>query len=187
MMKFPRFLSFLAIAGFAFAGVAFAQGHPGAGKDNTSSLMQSYQQKIEQLKGIQQKTIHDNPKLAAEMKHFNTEVNTSMRAHGYDMAKGRKRVEAMAAKFKSGNKMTKAERMSAMASFEAERQKMMTARAAVMKEPRIQKDGKMLQQDMIAAMKKQDSRTAGLLKDVNALRMKIMMSRSAHGAGSGKG
>lgn len=188
MMKFPRALLLtLALAGLAFGGTAFAQGQAKAGKDDTSQLMQSYRQKTQQLQAIQQKTIKNTPKLAAEMKHFQAEVNTSMRAHGYDVEKGRQRVEAMAAKFKSGKKVSKDDRMAAMKSFLAERQKMMKARNAAMQEPKIQKDGKTLQHDMIAAMEKQDSHTAQLLDDVKSLRTKIMASMAARHAAAKKG
>ena len=187
MMKFSRFLSILALAGLAFGGSALAKGQPQAGQDNTSQLVQSYRQKAQQLQGIQQKAIKNTPKLAAEMKQFQVEVETSMRAHGYDVAKGRQRVEAMAAKFKSGKKVSKAERMSAMMSFQAERQKMMQARTAAMQDPKIQKDGKALQHDMIVAMKKQDSHTGQLLKDVKSLRAKIMASMAARRAAPKKG
>jgi hypothetical protein len=182
MMKFFRSLLILALATFAFGGPACAQGHPQASSDNTSHLMQSYRQKTGQLQVIQQKAVKNTPQLAGEMKQFQLEVNTSMRAHGYDVAKGQQDAEAMAAKLKSSKKMSKAERMSTMKSFGAERQKMMNARAAAMHEPKIQKDGKALRDDMIAAMKKQDGHTGQLLKDVKSLRTRIIASMAAHRA-----
>lgn len=189
MMKFSRPLLILALAGFAFGGPACAQGHPQASQsqDSTAQLVHSYRQKNRQLQSIQQKAIKGSPKLAAEMKQFQAEMNTAMRAHGYDAAKAQQREEAMAAKLKSGKKMSKAQRMSAMKSFQAERQKMLKARTAAMKDPKIQKDGKALQHDMIAAMKKQDSHTGQLLKDVKSLRMKLMASMAAHRAAAGNG
>jgi hypothetical protein len=190
MMKFSRSMLFtLALTGLAFGGVAFAQAPAQTGKsqDNTQQLMQSYRQKTQQLQGIQQKAIKNTPKLAAEMKQFRADVNSAMRAHGYDVTKGRKRVEAMASKLKSGKKVSKAERMAAMKSFQAERQKMMKARTAAMQDPKIQKAGKALQSHMIAAMKKQDSHTAQLLKDVKSLRTKIMASMAARRAAAKKG
>jgi len=179
MMKFSRFLLIPALAALVFGGSAFAQGQPKAGTNNTAQMMQSFRQKNRQLQGIQQKAIKNTPKLAAEMKRFQAEVDTSMHAHGYDVAKGRKHMQAMAAKLKSGKKMSKSERMSTMQSMRSERQKMMKARSAVMQDPKIQKDGKSLQHDMIAAMKKQDSHTGQLLKDVKSLRTKIMASMAA--------
>jgi hypothetical protein len=187
MMKFSRYLSILALAAFVFGTAAYAQGQPQAGKDSASQMMQSYRQKNRQLQGIQQKAIKNTPKLAAEMKQFRADVNSAMRAHGYDVTKGRKRVEAMASKLKSGKKVSKAERMAAMKSFQAERQKMMKARTAAMQDPKIQKAGKALQSHMIAAMKKQDSHTAQLLKDVKSLRTKIMASMAARRAAAKKG
>lgn len=184
MMKFPRSLLILALAAFAFGGTAYAQGHPQASTDNTSHLMQSYRQKSAELQGIQEKAIKNTPKLAAEMKHVQAEVKASMLAHGYDTAKGQQRAQAMATKLKSDKKMSKAERMSTMKSFRAERQKMMKARAAAMQDPKIQKDGKALQGDMIAAMKKQDSHTGQLLKDMKSLRTKIMASMAVQRAKS---
>lgn len=188
MMKFSRALSILALAGLAFAGPALAQGSPQAGpkaqasQDNTAQLMQSYRQKTAQLQGIQQKAIRNTPKLAAELKKFQDEMTASMGAHGYDVAKGHKRVQAMVAKLKSGKKQSKADREATMKAFQAEREKMMKARAAAMKDPKIQKDRMALQNDMIAAMKKQDSHTGQLLKDVKSLRSKILASMAAHRA-----
>lgn len=186
MTKCSRFLSILALAAFAFTGAVYAQGPSKASSDNTAQLMQSYRQKTQQLQAIQQKTIKNNPKLAAEMKQFDTEVKTSMRTHGYDVAKGQKRVEAMIAKLKDGKKVSKAERTSVMQSFEAERQNMMKARSAAMQDPKIQKDRKAIQEHMIAAMKKQDSHTTQLLKDVEALRTKIMAAMATHEAAAKK-
>ena len=74
-----------------------------------------------------------------------------------------------------------------MKSFQAERQKMMTARAATMQDPKIQKDSKALQDKMLAAMKKQDSHTAQLLKDVETLRTKIRAALAARRAPAMKG
>jgi hypothetical protein len=182
MMKCSRSLLILALAAFAFGGPVYAQGQPQASKDNTAHLMQSYRQKTRQLQGIQQKAIKNTPKLAAEMKQFQAEVNTSMRAHGYDAAKEQPRMEAIAAKLKSNKKMSKAERMSTIKSFQAERQKMMKARDAAKKDPKIQKDGKALQHDMIAAMNKQDSHTGQLIKDVKSLRTKLIASMAARRA-----
>jgi glyceraldehyde-3-phosphate dehydrogenase/erythrose-4-phosphate dehydrogenase len=187
MMKFSRFLSILAVAALAFGGAAYAQKAPQAGTNNTAQLMQSYRQKNRQLRGIQQKAIKNTPKLAAEMKQFQAEVNSSMRAHGYDIAKGRKHMKAMAAKLRTGKKMSNADRMTTMKSMRNERQKMMKARAAVMQDPKIQKDGQALQNHMIAAMKKQDSHTGQLLKDVKSLRMKIMATMAARRANAKNG
>ncbi|GAB3037130.1 hypothetical protein GCM10027285_20870 [Oleiagrimonas citrea] len=183
MMKFSRHLSILALAAFVFAGTAYAQGPTKASSDNTTTqLMQSYRQKTQELRDIQQKAIKSNPKLAAEMKQLQADVNTSMRAHGYDMEKGSKRAESMIAKLKSGKKLSKAERMLTMKSFQAERQKMMKARNAAMQDPKVQKDRKAFEADMMAAMKKQDSHTGQLLKDVQALRTKIMAAMAAQRA-----
>lgn len=189
MMKFSRSLLILALAALAFGSPAYAaQGQSQAGSNNIAQMMQSYRQKNSQLRAIQQKTLKNTPKLAAEMKKFQSEVNSSMRAHGYDLVKGRKHMEAMAAKLNSKKKMSKAEHDSTMQSMQAERQKMMKARAAVMKDPKIQKDGKMLQDHMLAAMKKQDSHTGQLLKDVKTLRSKILASMAAQrGKAKGKG
>lgn len=186
-MKCSRYLLIPALAAFAFGGPVYAQGPSQASQDNVSHLMQSYRQKNRQLQGIQEKALKNTPKLAAEMKQFQGEVNTSMRAHGYDVAKGQQHMQAMVAKLQSGKKLSKTERTSTMKSFRAEREKMMKARTAVMQDPKIQKDGKALQQDMIAAMKKQDSHTGQLLKDVKSLRAKIIASMAAHRAASKKG
>lgn len=187
MMKFPRILTVLAVAGLAFGGHAFAQGKPQAGQNATAKLMQSYRQKTHQLQGIQQKAIKNTPKLKAEMEQYQSSIKASMRAHGYDVAKGTKRAKAMVAKLKSGKKMSKAERNSTMKAFQAERQKMMKARSAAMQDPKIQKEGKALKHDMIAAMKKQDSHTGQLLKDVKSLRTKIMTAMAARRAASKSG
>ena len=184
MMKISRFLLILALAAFAFAGPAYAQGSPKAGKETIAQLIQSYQLKNQQLQAIQHKALKNDPKLAAEMKHFENEVNTSMRAHGYDLVEGHKRMQAMAAKLNSNKNMSKAERMSTMKSMQDERARMMKARAAVVQEPQIKKDGNALQRDMIAAMKKQDSHASQLLKDVKILRTRIIATMAAHRAPS---
>lgn len=192
MTKLPRILSILALLGLAFGGPAFAQLMPQASQDNPEQLIQSYRQKNRELQGIQQKALQENPKLAAEMKHFEAEMTAGMRSHGYDAAKRRKSVQAMIARIKtgkdaSGKEMNQAERMSTMKSYQAEVQMMMKARAQTLKDPKVQKDRKALADHLIAAMKKQDSRTTQLLADVKALRAKITASMAGPGAGPGKG
>lgn len=177
MMKLSRSLLILVLAAASFGGSAYAQqAQPQSGSDSNAQLMQRYRQKSQELQRIQEKAVQNTPTLAAEMKQYQAEVDKSMSAQGYDVAKGQKHVEALVAKLKSDKKMSKAERMSIIKSFQAERQKMMKARTAAMQDPKIQKDGKALQADMIAAMKKQDSHTAQLIADVTSLRSKLMAS-----------
>lgn len=192
MMKFPRVLSILALAGLAFGGPAMAQLKPQASQQSSVQMMRSYQQKTQELKDIQDKTLKSNPKLAAEMKGFEKEMTASMSAHGYDAPKRRKSVQAMIAKLRtgkdaSGKDLTQAERESTMKSYQNEVRMMMKARAASMKDPKIQKDRKTLTEHMIAAMTKQDSRTPQLMKDVREMRAKILEIMAAHGQAPNKG
>lgn len=188
MMKISRSLLIVGLALFAVGGTAYAQAPSQAGQNDAAQLIHIYRQKNQQLLDIQSKTLKNDPKLSAEMDHFQAELNTSMRKHGYDAEKSQKRVKAMVAKLRSGAKMSDNERMSTIKSYEAEQRKMMKARAAAMQEPKIQKDRKALTDDMIAAMKKQDSRTGQLIKDVNSLRSQIMAAMAARAkASKGKG
>ncbi len=184
MMKISRYLFIPALVALAIAGPACAQEKAQAGSDNAAQLMQTYRQKSKQLHEIQQKTIKNSPELASEMKKYESKVSQAMEAHGYDPEKGGEHMQTLMAKLKSDKKLGKDERKETIQSLQAERQKMMKARTAAMKDPEVKKDGKALQKDMIAAMKKQDSHTEQLLKDVQMLRTKIMASAAAHGAKS---
>ncbi|MGA7296873.1 MAG: hypothetical protein WBW92_05145 [Rhodanobacteraceae bacterium] len=182
MIKFSRYLLIPALAALALAGPACAQDKAQTGSDNPAQLMQTYRQKSQQLHEIQQKTIKNSPKLAAAMKQYQAEVSAAMDAHGYNAEKGGQHMQTLMAKLKSKKKLSKDERKTTIQSLQAERQKMMKARTAAMKDPKVQKDGKALQQDVLAAMKKQDNHTGQLLKDVRSLRTRIMASSAAHGA-----
>lgn len=190
MMKRATTILMLVTAAFAFAGVAAAQSSNGSGNDTSASqqktqqLMQQYRETAMKLQKIHQKTIKNDPQLSAEQNHFQDQVRASVKKHGYDVQKGQKDMQDMAQKLQSG-KLSKSERQATMQKFQAERQKMMKARDAALKEPAIQKSGHKLEKDTIAAMKKQDNNTPELLKQLRSLRGQIRASMPKHPQASG--
>lgn len=174
----------LAVAALAFSGASMAadagndaaQGQQqGQGQQQTQQLMQQYRQDAQQLKQIHDKTVEANPDLAKEQDQFQEQVKTAVKQNGYDVDKGQKRMQAMAEKLQSKD-LSDDEKASTMKKFQAERQKMVSARDAALKDPSVQKAGQQLEQHTIKAMKKQNDKTGDLLSDMEGTRDKLQAS-----------
>lgn len=179
MMKRVTSILAVALVALAFSGMANAQGAAsGADQQKAQQLMQQYRQKASKLQQIHQQTIKDNPELASQQEQFEKQVRQAVENEGYNVDKGQQRVQEMAQKLQSGD-LSDSERKAVMKDFQAERQQMMQARNAAMKKPEIQSAGKKLQNDTLAAMKKEDGDTQDLLDDMDSLRSKLRSSMPA--------
>ncbi|MES1926312.1 hypothetical protein [Salinisphaera sp. T31B1] len=185
MIKRATSILALAIAALTFGtmtGVASAQGSGAtADQQQAQQLMQQYRQKAAKLQQIHQETIQANPKLAAEQEKFEKQVRSAVEKQGYDVDKGQQRVQEMAQKLQSGD-LSDSERQALMKDFQAERQQMVQARDAALQKPEIKSAGEKLQEDTLAAMKKQDSQTSQLLDEMDSLRNQLRAAMPAPAA-----
>lgn len=165
-------LSFSGIVNAASTAAVTKQQTATAKQQNVQQLVKQYREKIKQLQQIREKAIKANPNLTKEQKQFETQVKTAIKAHGYDIDKGEKRVQKMVAEIKS-KKTSKAERKTLMKKFGNERSRMIKARDAAFKDSKIRKAGEKLQHDTLLAMEKQNSHTKQLISQMDALRGKL--------------
>lgn len=181
MIKRATSIMVLALAALAFGGMpgmATAQDGASANQQQAQKLMQEYRQKASKLQQIHQETIKANPALAKQQKAFEKQVRDAVDDQGYDVEKGQTRVKDMAQKLQSGD-LSNDERKALMKDFQAERRQMVKARDAALQNPEIKSAGKQLQEDTLAAMKRQDGQTGKLLKDMEALRSKLRANMPA--------
>lgn len=178
MMKRSITLCSIAVAALAFSGAGFAaNGSSQSGdKGQTQSLMKDYRSDAKQLKQIHDKTMKANPGLAKQQDQFQAQVKSAVEDHGYNVDQGQKRMQSMAKKLQAKD-TSKDDKSKIMKKFQAERQKMMKARKAAMKDPKVQKAGEKLENDTITAMKKQNSKTDDLLSDMKSKRSKLQAAQ----------
>ena len=175
MMKRVTSTLAVALAAIAFsATTANAQGAAAGGADQQEAqqLMQQYRQKASRLQQIHKETIEANPELATQQEEFEKKVRQAVEDEGYDVEQGQQRVQELAQKMQSGD-LDQSERKAVMQDFQAERQEMTQARNKVMQKPEIQSAGQQLQEDTLAAMKKQNSNTQDLLDEMDSLRSEL--------------
>lgn len=176
MMKRSITLCSIAVAALAFSGAGFAaDSSQSADNGQTQKLMKEYRSDAQQLKQIHDKTVKANPDLAKEQDQFQAQVKAAVKKNGYDVAEGQKRMQAMAKKLQAKG-TSDDDKAATMKKFQAERQKMVKARNAALKDPQVQKAGKKLENDTITAMKKQNSKTGDLLSDMKSTRSKLQAS-----------
>jgi cysteinyl-tRNA synthetase len=186
MIKRATPIMALALAALTFAavpGIATAQDGASADQQQAQKLMQEYRQKATKLQEIHEETIQSNPELKQQQKEFEKGVRSAVDDQGYDVEKGQERVKEMAQKLQSGD-LSDSERKALMKDFQAERRQMTQARDAALQKPEIKSAGEKLQQDTLAAMKKQDGQTDKLLKEMDKLRGEL---RSQMPAGAQQG
>ncbi|AWN14702.1 hypothetical protein [Salinisphaera sp. LB1] len=190
MIKRFCILGTLAIAALSFTGMAVAAdngGQSNSSQNNTQQLMKTYRSDAKQLKQIHDKTIKNNPQLAKEQQQFQQQVKGAIKKQGYDIKSGQKRMQSMAKKLQSG-KLNDKQRKQVMQNFQNERQKMVKARNAALSQPAIKKSGQKLENDTIAAMKKQNPKTPQLISEMKSVRGKLQQQQQQQqSAGSNNG
>lgn len=177
MIKRVCSLCVLAIAALSFTGMAVAADSSGQG--NSQQLMKTYRSDAKQLKQIHDKAVQNNPQLAKEQQQFQNQVKSAIKDQGYDINDGQQRMQSMAKKLQSGDLSDK-QRKQVMQKFQAERQKMVKARNAALQKPEVQKAGQKLENDTIAAMKKQNPKTPQLISEMKNVRGKLQQSAGSN-------
>lgn len=174
---------FMALAALGVMGQPTHARAAGAEQKSPQALQQEARQISSQLGKIARKTISSDPDLQAEGKHFSEHMIKAMQTIGYSPKADGKKMAALQKALRSGN-LSKEDRQAKIKEFQGLRMHMMKAQAAVMQNKSLRQERQKLSQDTMTAMKKQDPRTAKLLKRLNEigrqLRSRSQASRTAH-------
>ncbi|MGA7801438.1 MAG: hypothetical protein WCC36_11570 [Gammaproteobacteria bacterium] len=142
-------------------------------------LMQD-EQKLAQ---IQTKTLKAHPELKKQQQAFMVLMTKEMKRHGHEPKKDIAELRAMEGKLRSKS-TSGADRQKLTQQFEQKLTAFQQARAEAMQTPKLKKARTDLSDAMLSAMKKEDPKTADLLREVTQKRQELMqMHRAAMGAG----
>src|SRR5699024_7900108 len=160
MLKQATAVVLIACATLAFAGVALAQDDaasttaPQTQQTQVRSLVKQLRQKSAKLQQIHSQTLQADADLRQQQEQFVAMMRKEIKAQGYDLEAGRKRVQDMAGKLKNKD-LSDADRKAVMQNIAGERQSLTQARSAALQESKVQQASKALQDATITAMKKQ--------------------------------
>ncbi|SKA33228.1 hypothetical protein [Photobacterium toruni] len=159
--------------------VAMAQDAPNASMMASQKITAEQQHVASEIGKIQQelaairvKTLKANPQLITEMKAYETAFNNKVKALGYQPEKLIKRaqeIQVEAAKKDISNDT----RTDLIKEFTTIRTTLEKQQRTILNDPAISKQDKKVQDDVINAMKKVDSKTTDLLKQLDQLVMQF--------------
>jgi len=184
---FPKFRSksarclangalFAALALLGSTAVAQMQqpADPSAVPGHASPLMQQIaakQAEIQQLNAeleqIQVATMEANPELEAQRDEFVSLVDAKMAEAGHDPAASRDRMEAMQGQLQ-GDTLSEAERQEVGQKLRQEMNTLQQAQSQALQGDDVRAAGQMLNNDLMAAMEKQNPQTAELIAQLQA-------------------
>lgn len=169
----------LACAFAAAPTVAMAQDAPNASMMASQKITAEQQHVASEIGKIQQelaairvKTLKANPQLITEMKAYETAFNNKVKALGYQPEKLIKRaqeIQVEAAKKDISNDT----RTDLIKEFTTIRTTLEKQQRTILNDPAISKQDKKVQDDVINAMKKVNSKTTDLLKQLDQLVMQF--------------
>ena len=129
--------------------------------------------KIQQeLAAIRVKTLKANPQLITEMKAYETAFNNKVKTLGYQPEKLIKRAQEIQLEATKKD-ISNDTRTDLIKEFTTIRTTLETQQRTILNDPAISKQDKQVQDDVINAMKKQDSKTGDLLKQLDQLVMQF--------------
>lgn len=126
----------------------------------------------QELAAIRVKTLKANPQLITEMKAYETAFNNKVKALGYHPEKLIKRAQEIQVEATKKD-ISNDTRTSLVKEFTTIRTTLEKQQRSILNDPAISKQDKQVQDDVISAMKKQDSKTADLLKQLDKLVMQF--------------
>ena len=169
----------LACAFAAAPTVAMAKDAPNASMVASQKITAEQQHvageigKIQQeLAAIRVKTLKANPQLITEMKAYETAFNNKVKALGYQPEKLIKRAQEIQIEATKKD-ISNDKRTALIKEFTTIRTTLEKQQRSILNDPAISKQDKQVQDDVINAMKKQDSKTTDLLKQLDQLVMQF--------------
>ncbi|MEC6823025.1 hypothetical protein VXS02_06200 [Photobacterium piscicola] len=169
----------LACAFAAAPTVAMAQDAPNASVVASQKITAEQQHvaaeigKIQQeLAAIRVKTLKANPQLITEMKAYETAFNNKIKALGYQPEKLIKRAQEIQIEATKKD-ISNDTRTDLIKEFTTIRTTLEKQQRTILNDPAISKQDKQVQDDVINAMKKVDSKTTNLLKQLDQLVMQF--------------
>lgn len=154
-----------------------AEPQAGEQQQQTRELVQEYRQTAQKLQQIRQEAVAANPELEQQSRDYQKNVEQAIEETGYDFEAGQEKLRKMGKRYKSED-LSEEERQELATDFQTERRKMQQAKQTAMQQENIQAEGTKLQQDIIAAMKAQDSQTEELLQRLRELRQELQAMKS---------
>lgn len=179
MIRKTATILLIAFATFSFTHFAIAQDSGAEPAANASSsqnevrgLIKQLRQKSAELQQIHSQTLQSNADLRQQQEQFVARMRKEIKAQGYDLEAGQKRVQDMAGKLKNKD-LSDAERKAITQKIAGERESLRKARAAALQQPDIQQASQDLQDATMTAMKKQNPDVQKLIDDMNSLRQQL--------------
>lgn len=182
MIRKTATILLIALATFSFTQFAFAQdgsAKPAESAATASSsqnevrgLIKQLRQQSMELQQIHSQTLKSDTDLRQQQEQFVTMMRKEIKAQGYDLEAGQKRVSDMAGKLKNKD-LSDADRKAVMQKIAGERQSLGKARAAALQQPDIQQASQDLQDATISAMQKQNPDVQKLIDSMNSLRQQL--------------
>lgn len=125
-----------------------------------------------QLNQIQHKAIASNPKLQAKRHHFSKHMVMVEKKLGYTPGTDTKQLMDIKKSILTG-KLKKDEREAKIKKFLSVREHLMKGQEAAMKDQALDKEGKMLRESTLVAMRSTDPRTDNLIKRYNTILLQL--------------
>jgi hypothetical protein len=160
----------VAVLTMAVSGTALAQMGQPRGAQQPDALEQEFLQLQQRLAQAQQKAIENNPGLQDKAGEMEDLVTEKMRAAGYDPGGIMETLLVAQGKLQD-ERLTEAERRAVLESREVReaQQQLQQAQEAVMKDPEVIAAQKTLEDEMMAAMRKEEPETDRIIERLEAI------------------
>jgi hypothetical protein len=155
----------VAVLTVALSGTALAQMGQPRGAQQPGALEQEFMQLQQRLARAQQKAIENNPALQDKADEMEDLVTGKMRAAGYDPGGIMETLLAAQGKLQD-ERLTDAERRAVLESSEVReaQQQLQQAQEVVMKDPEVIQAQKALEEDMMAAIRREEPETDRIIE-----------------------
>lgn len=176
------------------------EGHPGGpmapkAQGQANELIQKVQAKRaeiqqlnQQLMQIQEKTIEANPELAKQRDDLISFVDEKMAETGYDAEAARGRIEKLQGEMQSGELSTEQQQQHRQ-QLRQEMTSMQQAQGQIMQDEEFQAKREVLNENLVAAMQKQDPQTDELISRLQTAQQEYQQlaqqAMQQHGGGMG--
>lgn len=169
-----------------------AQGGKGMGSQQQKEL-QDAQKKVrdlsQQIGDIQKKAMEANPELQKQREDLRSLLKEKMEAKGHTPDQNIDRMKEIRKQLSESKDLPKSERQKLMQEFQNTARTFRQAQKEAMQDPEVQKARQAFQDDLMAAMKKEDPKVEQLIQDLRQARQEFqsLLKQRFSGGGPGKG
>jgi DNA repair ATPase RecN len=164
----------VAVLTLALSGTVLAQMGQPRGAQQPGGLEQEFMQLQQRLAQTQQKAIENNPTLQNKADEMEDLVTEKMRAAGYDPGGIMETLLAAQGKLQDGS-LSDAERRAVLESREVReaQQQLQQAQEEIMKDPEVIAAQKALEEEMMAAMRKEEPETDRIIERLEQIQREV--------------